>query len=417
MNADVVTISGEKVSANVIRADTKRAGLLFALTGNDVIVSFNDGDTWQPLSLNLPTTAMSDLQVKDNDLVLGTFGRGIWILDDISPLREISASTTVVQAHLFKPGQAVRLRRNVNGDTPFPPEVPHADNPPLGAIIYYSLSSKPKSDVKLEILDSHGSIVRHLSSAPIEPYDDPAPPVPDFWLENQKPMTTNVGLNRISWNIRYDTPLAFNHDVGDVMGAMQSDTPAAIEGPLALPGVYTARLIVDGVLYTQNFTVKDDPRSTATPRDLELDHDLRMSIYQAVQETWDGYNEVEALRKAIADIVKTKPSTEVTKAAAAIDVKLATVGGTITRQRRFYGPPTPDSFVGLNGYLLARLDSFDYGDIAPTDSMLSAYGSDWVKLKKVSDDWRTIQRQDLPLFNVVLQKSNKRDSSASPVQR
>jgi len=394
--------SGERVSA--LHSDTKRAGLLFSLTAKSVFVSFDDGDDWQPLSLNLPTTFMSDIVIHGNDLVLGTYGRGIWILDDISPLREISAATVADRVHLFRPSVAYRLRRNVNGDTPFPPEVPHAENPPLGAVIYYSLASKPTADVKLEILDLHGKVIRQMSSTPIEPYDDPAPPVSTYWPEIRKPMPAEVGLNRVNWNIRYDTPLAFNHDVGDVMGAMAGDTPAAIEGPLALPGAYTVRLIVDGKNYDQTVVVQNDPRSTATPRDLQLEHQFRMNIVAGVQEGWDGYYQVKSMRTALAAIIDAKPADEVLKAAKKFDAKLDKVGGTVSHVRRFYGPPQPNSFVGLNGYLLARLDSFDYGDMAPTDYMLEAYGSDWAKIKAVSDEWRTLQKKDLVDLNALLKK-------------
>src|SRR5262249_7297398 len=126
--------------ANVVRMDTRRSGLVFLGTETSVFVTFKDGDTWQPLRLNLPTTSVRDILIKDNDLVIATFGRGVWVLDDYSPLREVSAATSAAAAHLFQPGAAIRLRRNIGGDTPFPPEIPHFDNPPLGAVIYYSLS-------------------------------------------------------------------------------------------------------------------------------------------------------------------------------------------------------------------------------------------------------------------------------------
>jgi len=168
--------------ARVVRADTKKAGLLFAGTESSVYVSFDDGDNWQSLMLNLPNTSYRDLTVHDNDLVAGTYGRGFWILDDISPLRQITLALASEPAYLFKPGDAIRVRRNVNGDTPFPPEVTHADNPPLGAIIYYYLGAKPAGTVALEILDASGTVVRHMSSATIAPLPDPPPPVPDYWL-------------------------------------------------------------------------------------------------------------------------------------------------------------------------------------------------------------------------------------------
>ena len=389
---------------SLIRSDARQPHLLFGLTSEDVLASLDDGDHWQSLNLNLPKTTFTDLTIHGNDLVLGTFGRGIWILDDYSPLRQITPAGVSEPAHLFKLGDGIRLRRNLNGDTPFPPEVPHAENPPLGAVIYYSLAAKPTGEISLDILDGKGRVVRHMSSAPIQPYGDPPPPIATYWPEIRKPMPTAVGLNRINWNIRHDTSPAFVHDGGDVMGAMPGDTPEAIEGPLALPGVYTVRLTVDGKTYDQPLTVRDDPRSTATERDLRSEHQLQMNFYAGVQEAWDGYHQVEKMRQDLASIVASKPPDEVVKAAAEFDKKLAGIGGTIRRQRRFYGPPLPINFVGLNGYLLTELDSFDYGDIAPTDSMQAAYGSDWTKLKAVADKWRTLTKQDLPAFNALLGK-------------
>jgi len=387
-----------------IRADGKQAGLLFGLTGKDVLVSTDDGGSWQSLNLNLPTTSFSDLTIHENDLVLGTYGRGIWILDDYAPLRQISAKTVAESAHLFKPSTAYRLRRNVNGDTPFPPEVPHAENPPLGAIIYYSLAAKPTGEIKLEIVDAHGRVVRHLSSAPAEPYDDPAPLVPSFWIEKRKPLPTDIGLNRINWNVRFDTPPAFTHDVSDVMGAIAGDTPAAIEGPLALPGEYTVRLTVDGKVMTQPLIVKNDPRSPSTRRDLVQENTFRLNIYAGIVEAWDGYHQAVELRAAIAKVLDAKPSAEIAKAAKTLDAKLAEVAGTVYRERRFYGPPPATSFVNLNGYLLAHLDAYDYGDMAPNEAMKGAYGSDWAKLHAVTEQWRAILAKDVPAFNSLLRK-------------
>src|SRR5262249_27241821 len=125
----------------VVRADTKKKGLLFAGSESSMYVSFDDGDNWQSLTLNLPNTSYRDIAIHDNDVVVGTYGRSFWVLDDISPLRELTPDMASEPVHLFKPGDAIRVRRNVNGDTPFPPEVPHANNPPVGAIIYYYLGS------------------------------------------------------------------------------------------------------------------------------------------------------------------------------------------------------------------------------------------------------------------------------------
>ncbi len=394
-------------SLNGIRPDTQKSGLLFGFSGFDVAVSTDDGETWQSLNLNLPPTSFSDLTIHGNDLVLGTFGRGIWILDDITPLRQYQASVATEVVHLYKPAQAYRLLRNTNDDTPFPPEVPHAENPPLGAVIYYTLQQKPSAPIRLEIADSRGQIIRHYSSEPIGPYDDPAPLVPEYWREIPKPLPDGIGLNRFNWNGRYDTPRAFNHDLSDAMSAMPGDTPAAIEGPLAPPGTYTVRLYVDGKILTQTFVWKNDPRSIASPRDIEGNHSYRLNLYAAIEECYSGYELAASLRTEVVKLRASKLSPELEKEAKALEEKLAALGGTATHVRKFYGPPQPDSFVGLNGYLLARLDAFNDGDESPTDSMMETWGSDWSKLKAVLERWSTVLKKDVPQLNAKLQKAGQ----------
>lgn len=406
--------SGPEDFVNVVRADTKRDGLLFAGTETGVFVSFDDGDSWQSLKLNLPTTAFRDMQVKNNDLVLGTYGRGLWILDDYSPLREVNAKSLSEAAHLYTPGDAIRVRRNVNLDTPFPPEVPHAANPPLGAIIYYSLGSKPTSEVRIEISDAQGHVVRHFSSAAVQPYDDPDTAVPNFWIEERRSLPTEIGLNRINWNIRYDTPGAFTHDMQDTMGAMVKDTPQAVEGPLALPGNYTVTLFVDGKSYQQPLKVINDPRSPARFSDLRAQHEVLMGYYLGAQEVYDSYQQIVATRSKIADLLAAKPKEPVSKALEDFDAKLTKLKGIIRRGRRFFGPPPTNNLVNLNGFLLVELDALDMGDFAPNEPMLMAYGAAWAKLKSFEDQWRDLNGKGLSELNALLAKNGLTPIPSNP---
>ncbi|MEI6669155.1 MAG: hypothetical protein WCP29_13455 [Acidobacteriota bacterium] len=411
--------------ARVIRADTKKAGLIFAGTESSMYVSFNDGDTWQSLMLNLPNTSYRDIAIHDNDLIVGTYGRAFWVLDDISPLREITPTMAAEPAHLFKPGEAIRVRRNVNGDTPIPPDVPHAPNPPLGAILYYYLGSAPTGDITLDIADAAGRVVRHLSSAPIAPWPDPPPAVPDYWLEKPKPMPRAVGTNRVNWNIRYDAPPAFVHNVAQVMGAMEGDTPASPEGPLALPGVYTLTLTVDDKRYTQSVTVRNDPRSPATAADLRAQHDLQMNLMAGITEAWDGYQQVAAMKASVAALARSNPPADVVAAAATCEARLTAVGGITGGGRRGAagggggfgagrGAVAPPTFVGINAALIRQLDTLDFGDMAPNEPMLKAYAAGCAELKTAVMSWTAINGQDLAALNAVLAKNNLKPVAAAP---
>src|SRR6058998_509130 len=287
--------------ARVVRADPQRRGLLFAGTESAVYVSFDDGDNWQSLMLNLPTTEYRDIAIHDNDLIVGTYGRGIWVLDDFAVLRQLSAPVATEPAHLFKPSDAVRVRRNVMYNTPFPREVPQALNPPDGAIIYYSLGAKPSSDITIEVLDARGSAVRRMSSAPPRAVRETArPPMESFWLAPGRGLPANVGLNRANWDLRFHPPPAFAHSFE--FNGNPGVTPMAPEGPLALTGLYTIRLTVDGSHYTQTMTLRADPRSRVSPRALAAQHNLLMRLYAGLEATWADFKPVAALRGAVAKI-------------------------------------------------------------------------------------------------------------------
>ncbi len=401
--------------ARVIRTDTKRAGLLFAGTESSMYVSFDDGDHWQSLMLNLPNTSYRDLVIKDNDLVVGTYGRGFWILDDMSPLRQMTTAIAAEPSHLFKPGDAIRVRRNVGGDTPFPPEVPHAENPPPGVIVYYYLGQKPAKDITLEVIDAAGTVVRHMSSAPIPPSTEAPPVLPDFWLEHPKPMPTEVGTNRINWNLRYDSPPAFTHNYE--INANPGETPASPEGPLAFPGTYTVKLTVDDKVYSQTVSIKNDPRSPATVADLRAQFTLQMKLYNGAREAWDGYNQVNTVRSSIADLLKANPAPDVAAAAHTLDSTLALIGGAGggggggrpgVRPNAAALPNTQaaPAFATLIGSLDRQVNGLDGGDMAPSDPVMHAFAPACKDLAAAVTHWRAVSTKDLPAFNAVLSKNS-----------
>ena len=387
---------------NVIRADTKRKGLLFAGSSTMVMVSFDEGDHWQSLMLNLPTTIMNDLQVHGDDLVLGTYGRGLWVLDDISPLRQLKDGAE--STHLFQPSTGIRVRRNVNGDTPMPPDLPHAKNPPVGVCIYYSLGSKPSGPISLDILDWGGKVVRRMSSETPIPFADPAPEVATYWVGKRKPMPTELGLNRINWDIRYDNPPAFVHDAQDVMAANPGETPESVEGPLALPGHYTARLTVDGKTYVQSFDVANDPRSPASSGDLRGQHVVQMNILECVQASWDAYGSIIAMRESLALALKSS-NKDLADAAKDFDSKLASLAGKVRYTRSFGVSNTSSNFVALNSTLLAILTASDAGDSTPTDANLSAYANGQSQTQGLLLKLRDLNGKPLSSLNTLLGKN------------
>lgn len=242
---------------NAVRADPQVRGLLYAATENGVSVSFNDGADWQSLQLDLPHTSVRDLIVHDGDIVVATHGRGFWILDDIEPLRELARNSTLGHAHLFAPQLAYRVRRSTNSDTPLPPEEPHGENPPDGAIIDYALGA-PATHVTLTIFNAAHLIVRRYASddvapAPIENLDKPA-----YWERPFRKPSTDPGMHRFIWDLHEASPRSVAVDLP--ISAVEHDTPRVPQGALALPGTYTVVLNVDGTTQSHPLLVRLDPR-------------------------------------------------------------------------------------------------------------------------------------------------------------
>ena len=279
----------------VVRADSKRQGLLYAGTENGVYISFDNGSEWQPLQLNLPAVSVRDLALRNGDLVAATFGRAFWILDDLSPLEQLDSRIAAAPDHLFRPKAAIRLRRAVISDTPMPPEIPAGTNPPAGAVLDYTLQGKPAAPIKLTIYDSQGELVRQFSSAPLpESEIRPVkwPTFADYWMANPHPLPANAGLNRFVWDLRYSPPLSLHHDYP--MSAVPHETPADPLGPLVVPGRYTVKLEVDGHIYSQPLIVRRDPRETTTAAAFAAQLALEQKLMAGMKASYEAY---EAARK------------------------------------------------------------------------------------------------------------------------
>lgn len=278
---------------NAVREDPFRKGLLFAGSEEAIYVSFDDGDNWQSLRLNMPATSVRDLVIKDDDLVAGTHGRGFWILDDISPLRQLSPSLVKEPGILYKPQTAYRVRWNLNTDTPLPQEEPSGQNPPDGAIINYFLKEKASDEVTLEILNAAGKTIRKFSSND-KPYAIPPSNTPPYWIRPQQILSAEAGAHRFLWDVHYtpvDAPVQFP------IAAVYQNTAPDPTSPWVMPGTYTVKLTVNGQSQTQPLTLKMDPRVKTTPVQLQQIHDLSLVCYEGRQKAMEAVKKSEEIRK------------------------------------------------------------------------------------------------------------------------
>jgi len=407
---------------HVIREDPKQKGLLFAGTETTVYVSFDDGDHWQTLRQNLPSTSIRDMVFHThdnmNDLVICTYGRGFWVLDDMSPLREVAANAQAIKsapAYLFKPGDAIRSRENANWDQPMNPEMPHSENPPFGAIIYYHLGKRPTGVIKMEIYDQAKTLVRTMTS--VIPTKVERQPYPEYWLKavEDRALSTNVGTNRTNWDLRYDDPRGFNPDINNQMNAAPNSVVPAPHGPLVLPGVYTVKLTVDGKSYTQTVTVHNDPRVGESPSmmaGLRAQNKLAMMSWQGMEDSFDADQQVANIREQVAKIASTGPSAEVASAAAVLETKLAALGGPIVRGGgRGFGamrkPGTPLPFTSINGLFNTVLGPIAQNgiDMPPTKAAIDTWESGCKEFTTTADAWKTLLGTDVVSFNSLLAKN------------
>jgi len=288
-------------------------------------------------------------------------------------------------------------------NTPFPREVPQAPNPPDGAIIYYSLATKPAADIAIEVLDANGNAIRHISSVTPMPVRELArPPMESFWLASPRGLTTNVGLNRATWDLRYDPPPTFAH--GFEFNGNPGTTPMAPEGPLTLPGVYTVRLTVDGKHYTQTMTVRADPRSHVPAAALAAQHGLLMRLYSGIEATWADFRPVAELRDAVAKLAAGDTASELGKATQTLRAKLDSIAGDSSAEAREVWQPQPTawSLTDLNGEFALDLNLQDNADYAPTQPTLALVRSNCDELRKLVDRWDKVVRQDLVTVNRLL---------------
>ena len=351
-------------SVEVVREDPAREGLLYAGTTSGVFVSHDDGDHWESLQLNLPHTVVSDLDVHGDDLVASTYGRALWILDGLGPVRD-----RVTETRLFPPATAIRARWDNNQDTPNPPETPVGENPPDGAILDYFLKTAAVGEAALTITDESGVVVRRFSTNDKAP-DLPLPNVPSYWFAPVTGLPSAAGLNRFVWDLRAAPPQALPYSYGgDLLEyteytqadhAIPGNTPRQQPvGPLVLPGKYTIELAVNGQTYRQTLTIRQDPRTPIADADLREQWQWEQKIMQGMEASYKAYFEIAALKKAAVGEAKKSEFDAVIKG---------------TRKAPGVGPINRD---------LSRLyTSLQSGDVRPSDTMRQAIDA---KLKALAE--------------------------------
>ena len=376
----------ENSPVNTVREDPAQKNLLFAGTETAVWVSFDDGDHWQSLQLNLPHTSMRDLWIHDSDLIVATHGRSFWILDDISALRQLGA-TTATDAHLFKPAEAYRVRRDTNPDTPLPADEPAGKNPPDGAIIDYLLPNAASGVVTLEILDSQNQLVRRYSSA-----DQPdrtaeelqKEMIPAYWLKPFKTLATGVGLHRWVWDLRYPPPVSTQHEYP--ISAVPHRTPRYPLGPPVVPGRYTVKLTVNDNSVSAPLTVKIDPRVKVSQAGLQKKFDLSMKLYFALDESSKAVNQARSVHEQLGDLEKSA-SASLKPAAAALDKKVS--------ELLDGGKDAETALSSVNGDVIALYKEVEKADAEPTIAQESSAVLLTQRLKEQLQVWKEVKNSDV----------------------
>jgi hypothetical protein len=379
-----------------VREDPKRKNLLFAGTETGVYFSMDDGANWQPLKLNLPTVPVHDLTIHSDDLIAATHGRSFWVLDDITSLRQIDTNSATASMLLYRPQTAVRLHL---------PEAierrgPVGDDPPLGAILDYYFKTAPKDEVKLEIFDSSGKLVRSLSSREKKEFEQP----PE-WPDQIKEVTTipaSTGMNRYAWNLRWEPPVK-------IPGAFYSGNGP--EGPLVLPGKYTVKLSAGSQSQSQTLEIVMDPRVKGVSQpDLQKQFELLMQIRDANTELHQSVNQIRELRGQLKTLQQRFANDAAMKPlldqAETLDKKMTPVEERLI-QVNMKGSEANLAFPNM---LNEQYDSFrssvEAGDNAPTQQQYEVARMLRGQLDQQLAAWKQVMSTDVPAFNELIRKSN-----------
>src|SRR5438876_1155504 len=378
---------------HAVREDPKKPGLLYAGTELGAFVSFDDGAHWQPLQLNLPVSPIHDLVVKDDDLVAATHGRSFWVLDDITPLRQVTAQSAQTEAILYQPETTLRLHYPEEFDK----RQPVGDNPPPGAIIDYYFKTAPKDEVTLDILDASGKLVRHLSSKEKKESEQP-PEWPDR-VERAKTIPANEGMNRFAWDLRYNDPI-------QIPGAFYSGTGP--KGPLALPGDYQAKLTVAGKTQTAPLHLAIDPRTKGAEDALQKQFTLSVQVNDRISQLHQAVNEIREVKSQIKNLHSRFGDDQRLKPALAAADDLEKKMSDVERQLVQVEMKGSEGNLAFPNMLNERFDSFshfiDAGDTEPTKPQLEVFQMLSGQLDEQLKKWTQIKSDDVPKTSALIKQ-------------
>ncbi|MDB4909791.1 MAG: hypothetical protein JWO39_614, partial [Gemmatimonadetes bacterium] len=405
--------------ANSIREDPRTKGLLYAATDAQVWVSYDDGDHWQSLKLDMPAISVRDLQVKDDstclcsDLIAATHGRGFWILDNVTPLRQRAAVQSARDLYLLRPATAVRVRGATNDPTPWPPELPAGENPAAGGIIDYYVGAAVRDTLEIEIVNAAGRVVRTYSSADRVLNPDPArdpeaydrvcqqnPKAPDcnlplYWAAPSFALATSPGMHRITWDLRYE-PIADEREnlAEDESGngAVPHRTFPAMDAPWAPPGAYTVRLTGGGKRYEQPLTLRIDPRVTTPASGLAQLSTLSTEMYDDAVAARSAYTRARALRERLGNAQGAEATALAAKVDALAPAKVES-DADAARGRRVAEKEQAPTLKSVGNELMAAAMAMQGADIAPTANQIAACRRASASYRAVLARWNVLEKQ------------------------
>jgi photosystem II stability/assembly factor-like uncharacterized protein len=398
----------EKSYVHAVREDPERKGLLYAGTETGPFISFDGGEHWQSLQLNLPTSPIYDLIVKNSDLIVATHGRSFWILDDISPLRQVNPQIVDQDVHIYSPQPVYRFRSG----KAVPRVLLHwyGENAPNGAVLNYYLKSVPKDEITAEIFDSHGKLIREFSSKESEGV---ASEQFEEWPDNEKPnelLPVEVGMNRFIWDLRYQGPRK-------LLGAISRADPEV--GPLAIPGEYTLKLNVAGKSQTSSVLVREDPRIKATDEDLKRQLEFGIQIRDRISEAHDTVNKIRELRDQLHTLSKRLTSAQRYQALVArvdeLEKEITEVEAHLTQKEIKASEDSLNYPNRIDNQLSALADAVESADGAPTRQSYEVFEIFRNSLEAQLSRWNEIQAKDVKALNDLLRTQNIQIVSVAPV--